>query len=285
AVIRVQHPHRVVLAGPVRWNSIAALDSFNPPADPYLVLTVHHYEPFAFTHQGATWVDPVPPVGVVWTGDLYGFADGWQDWSWGTQLAGTADGLAVSYAQGWAGLQFKSDRVLGDVTRLRIRTDRPMRLSIAVGSDAGEARFEVLPDAGAVEHVLDVPAGLPVDRVVLQNATPDAQPTFVVGSVELDRVGGETVSLVMSERQAIDAAMASAAAWAGDREMRVNLGEFGAFSTADMASRAVWTRAVRRAAESNGIGWTYWELAAGFGLYDPDADAWRAPLLDALVGE
>jgi endoglucanase len=34
------------------------------PNDANLVLTVHHHEPFKFTHQGAAWVTPVMPVGV-----------------------------------------------------------------------------------------------------------------------------------------------------------------------------------------------------------------------------
>jgi hypothetical protein len=46
-----------------------------------------------------------------------------------------------------------------------------------------------------------------------------------------------------------------------------------------------WTLAVREAGEANGIGRTQWELAAGLGLCNPDADAWRGPPLEALVGD
>ncbi|MEM9373709.1 MAG: glycoside hydrolase family 5 protein, partial [Planctomycetota bacterium] len=94
-VIRESNPGRWVLAGPVRWNSIAALDSFNPPDDPRLMLSVHHYEPFEFTHQGAEWVDPSPPVGTDWTGNEHVIASPWQNWSWDT-LVGPADrGLSI----------------------------------------------------------------------------------------------------------------------------------------------------------------------------------------------
>jgi endoglucanase len=51
-----------------------------------------------------------------------------------------------------------------------------------------------------------------------------------------------------------------------------------------MASRVTFTRLVRDQAEARGIPWTYWELASGFGVYDPVAHEWRVPLLDALLG-
>ena len=63
----------------------------------------------------------------------------------------------------------------------------------------------------------------------------------------------------------------------------IYLGEFGAYSTGDMDSRARWTSCCARTAESLGIGWSYWEFCAGFGAYDPVAKGWRKPLLDALV--
>lgn len=52
-----------------------------------------------------------------------------------------------------------------------------------------------------------------------------------------------------------------------------------------MASRVRWTRAVREAAEERGFGWGYWEFGAGFGAYDPVAEAWRPELLAALLGD
>jgi len=40
----------------------------------------------------------------------------------------------------------------------------------------------------------------------------------------------------------------------------VLLGEFGAYSTAEMASRIRWTNFVRQAAEQRGFAGAYWEL-------------------------
>ncbi|HLO33477.1 MAG TPA: glycoside hydrolase family 5 protein [Anaerolineales bacterium] len=65
--------------------------------------------------------------------------------------------------------------------------------------------------------------------------------------------------------------------------MRILLGEFGAYSRADMASRVRWTEYVRSEAERHGFAWSYWEFASGFGIYDPDAKVWREDLLKALI--
>lgn len=61
------------------------------------------------------------------------------------------------------------------------------------------------------------------------------------------------------------------------------LGEFGAYSKADMASRVRWTDYIAREAERHGFAWAYWELASGFGIYDPEAKIWREDLLKALI--
>ena len=74
-----------------------------------------------------------------------------------------------------------------------------------------------------------------------------------------------------------------AVAWSESRDVPLWLGEFGAYSTADMASRARWTATVREEAEARGITWAYWEFGAGFGVYDRESQSWRTPLLEALV--
>ena len=74
-----------------------------------------------------------------------------------------------------------------------------------------------------------------------------------------------------------------AAAWCKDHHRPLFLGEFGAYSKADMPSRQTWTAAVAREAEARGISWCYWEFGSGFGAYDPATDEWRRPLLDALI--
>jgi endoglucanase len=71
--------------------------------------------------------------------------------------------------------------------------------------------------------------------------------------------------------------------WAKRKSVRVLLGEFGAYSKADPESRARWTEYVAREAERHGFAWAYWEFAAGFGIYDPEANVWRQELLKALI--
>ncbi len=75
-----------------------------------------------------------------------------------------------------------------------------------------------------------------------------------------------------------------AADWAERRgNVRVLLGEFGAYSKGDMASRVRWTEFVRSEAERHGFAWAYWEFGSGFGIYDPYAKVWREDLLKALI--
>ncbi len=66
----------------------------------------------------------------------------------------------------------------------------------------------------------------------------------------------------------LDEDFAAVKAWAETHQVPVWLGEFGAYSAADPTSRRLYTQAVRESAEANGIGWCYWELASGFGIYD-----------------
>ncbi len=86
-----------------------------------------------------------------------------------------------------------------------------------------------------------------------------------------------------SEKAAIKRNFDEVAAWASRHRVRMPLGEFGAYSTADMASRVRWTSFVARLAEQHGFPWAYWEFAAGFGIYDPNAKLWRVDLLHALI--
>ena len=74
-----------------------------------------------------------------------------------------------------------------------------------------------------------------------------------------------------------------AAAWGKKNNRPMYLGEFGAYSAADMDSRAAWTRAIAQEAQKHGFGFAYWEFCSGFGAYDPTADAWRGPLKSALL--
>jgi endoglucanase len=68
-IIRESNPTRAVIVGPAFYNSVDHLNDLNlPKLDHHLIVTVHYYKPMEFTHQGARWVRPPHPVGVVWLG-------------------------------------------------------------------------------------------------------------------------------------------------------------------------------------------------------------------------
>ena len=85
------------------------------------------------------------------------------------------------------------------------------------------------------------------------------------------------------EKFAITYDLDSAVKWAEQNGRPLYLGEFGAYSRADMASRAAWTAFVARQAEEKGMSWAYWEFCAGFGVYNQSTAAWNTPLLEALI--
>ncbi len=64
-VVRRTNPDRIVVIGPTSWNSANDLRLLKMPNDANLIATVHNYNPFKFTHQGAQWVTPVMPTGVT----------------------------------------------------------------------------------------------------------------------------------------------------------------------------------------------------------------------------
>ncbi len=71
--------------------------------------------------------------------------------------------------------------------------------------------------------------------------------------------------------------------WAKNLNCPLWMGEFGAYSKADMDSRVRWTTFIRSEAEKRGFAWAYWEFGAGFGVYDRSAQKWNDGLLNALV--
>lgn len=65
AAIRRHNPDRPVIIGGEHWSGVDSLATLNLPADPQVWPTFHYYDPFDFTHQGASWVSPSPPLGRV----------------------------------------------------------------------------------------------------------------------------------------------------------------------------------------------------------------------------
>src|SRR5258706_1083556 len=61
AAIRVGAPRHTIIASGHRWSGLAELLFLQPYADRNIIYNFHFYEPFAFTHQGATWAGANPP--------------------------------------------------------------------------------------------------------------------------------------------------------------------------------------------------------------------------------
>jgi hypothetical protein len=157
AEIRKTNPSRKVLIGTASYGGLSGVKDLVPPNDPNLILTVHYYDPFNFTHQGADWAG-------------------------------------------------NKDKFLG-------------------------TKWENL--------------------------------TW--------------------EREQISADFDYAIKWAKEKNIPLHVGEFGAYDKADMESRARWTNFLARYFESQGLSWAYWEFSAGFGIYDPTTNTFKAPLVNALL--
>jgi len=69
--IRKSNPGRTLLFGIADWGGISALNKLVLPIDTNIILTVHYYNPFTFTHQGAEWVANSDPwLGTGWYNTL-----------------------------------------------------------------------------------------------------------------------------------------------------------------------------------------------------------------------
>jgi endoglucanase len=145
SIIRKTNPTRTVIVGPGHWNAIGHLEQLKlPENDRNLIVTVHFYEPFAFTHQGASWTDRKDKLGFDWTASpnevealnkAFDKADAWAKANqrplflgeFGAYDRGPMDSrvrwtAAVSRAAeargwSWAYWQFDSDFILYDVKR------------------------------------------------------------------------------------------------------------------------------------------------------------------------
>ena len=66
-VVRATNPTRIVVIGPTRWNNFRELPTLRlPEADRNILVAFHYYDPFNFTHQGASWTNLQSLSGVTW---------------------------------------------------------------------------------------------------------------------------------------------------------------------------------------------------------------------------
>lgn len=156
-VIRKTNPERAVLMGVAQYGGLSALPQLVLPEDPNLILTIHYYEPFQFTHQGAGWVSNSAP---------------------------------------WLGTKWENTEM---------------------------------------------------------------------------------------EQSAVESQFQYAVEFSQKHQVPVHIGEFGAYSKADLQSRVLWTNFLARWFERQGFSWAYWEFSSGFGFFDPVTNTYVQPLVDALL--
>jgi endoglucanase len=69
AQIRETNPQRTIFVEPGDWGGIGELKNLVLPPDDNLIVSVHCYEPFHFTHQGANWTTAdVKQTGIIFPG-------------------------------------------------------------------------------------------------------------------------------------------------------------------------------------------------------------------------
>jgi endoglucanase len=67
--IRQTNPQRTIFVEPGGWGSIAEMKHLVLPPDDNVIVSAHCYDPFNFTHQGASWTGGATPVtGIIFPG-------------------------------------------------------------------------------------------------------------------------------------------------------------------------------------------------------------------------
>jgi len=155
--IRKTNPTRMVLMGTADYGGLGGLSKLQVPDDDNVIVTVHYYNPFNFTHQGAEW---------------------------------------VSGADAWLGTKW----------------------------------LDIVPERETVQNEF---------RAALDFSTTNNVP--------------------------------------------IHVGEFGAYSKADIESRERWTTYLGRYFEEENLSWAYWEFSAGFGIYNPTTKQYVEPIVNALL--
>lgn len=282
--VRKTNPNRKLIIGPVNYNSIDSLSSLRLPKDANIIATVHFYDPFPFTHQGPNF-DGSPgglPTGVTWRSKQKSFA--WEDWSWDSKLTWATnkngnDYVDTTFQKGYAGLYLRTNTAVTGYNRLRFKTATALKLNILCGDKAKP----LTTTTGWRTYLVDLSDCGALDSIIIQSDSPNPQATFRMYRLKLLGANGKTLELMPTATEALGQSLDKALAWSKANNYPIFLGEFGVRDTADMASRAAWTAAVRQAMEARGITWAYWEFGSEFGAYDISKKAWRPELLKALI--
>jgi endoglucanase len=86
-----------------------------------------------------------------------------------------------------------------------------------------------------------------------------------------------------ADRQTVESEFNFALSFSEENHIPIHVGEFGAYSKADIESRERWTTFLARWFVIKNISWAYWEFSAGFGIYNPTTEEFINPIVDALT--
>ncbi len=289
SVIRKSNPTRAIIVGGNGWNSIAGLEQIVLPNDPNLIGTFHFYSPFTFTHQGAEWINPVPPTGVQWNTTSTSWRSGWQNWSWKSTIRPIDAGFEVTYNEGYAGLYLHNDTPASNVKNILFSTNQVLPLTITCleknnGNNNNPKGFSFDSKVG-LNTIPTTACGSSngnIRDILIMNNSAEAKPTWQLKSMVLETANG-TISLLSSGADELRGELERVAAWSKKTGRPVFMGEFGSYGKADNDSRIRWTNFVRSTAEQLGITWSYWEFGAGFGVYDRGSRSYKTDLTKALL--
>jgi endoglucanase len=191
AEIRTSNPHRTIFVEPGGWGSMDELKNLVLPPDDNVIVSVHCYEPFYFTHQGAHWTGgDTELTGIVFPGP----------------------------------------------------PPQPL---------VPEARLQLKPWVR--------------DWIKKYNTLPAAENP--------------------SSARAFAGKLKSVRAWSDYYGRPVHLGEFGAYTKADAASRVNFYSTFRRATEDLQLGWCIWDWSAGFRYWDNHSRQALPGMHEALFGQ
>ena len=224
------------------------------PNDANLIVTVHFYDPFSFTHQGADWVTPTPPTGQTFPTTGISLRPPWQNYSWDSTVTFKADSsIDVTYNAGRAGFYLYSDSAQTGITAFKFPTNCALKLGVACKATNDRQNItNIVTTQPKVAVTINCPAT--VKALFIQNASSNSQPTFAITNLELVK-GGNAVSLLSSEKQNLQARFDTAATWGKAYKRPIFIGELGAYSKGDSSSRVRWTAFVRNNLERRGLSW------------------------------
>lgn len=281
--IRVSNPDRAVLVGPVGWNLIENLQALQLPDDNRLIVSVHYYDPGHFTHQGAEWVRPMLPVGVKWFPLQQRLGSDLQNWSWDTDIEFLSQRVDVAFARSGAALNiYTQPKHFPSTMSVSVQGDTEMAIICSAGTNFTDTHVRIIHNSANWATFTADLSNCPdnANQIALQNQVEGGGVVHLRGG---DFCKAQSCSpFLLSRRDAIEMAFDTASQWGQSNRRPMNLGEFGAYKTADMASRARWTSAVQAAAQTRDMSSHYWEFEQGFGVWDRDSGHWVGPLYRAL---